>query len=254
MLTTRAFPVGLHAKGMTALKNFRDLIPGELIMVRVFSFLVAVVATVQSANAALLASWNFESNANGIVANDIVGTASAMSNVGPNTPLAGRTYGNNGAYYALNKSWRVSQFNNVNESSVLAGRYSTLSFTNTGSNPIQLTDLSLKIRNASGTQSRGVQIMVQKNDGPVVALGTYLRTSTVYSTSTGSLENFDLFKDDTLSVYFRFFKSASDNNTTNRVLELDDIVINGDVVPEPASLAVFGLVGAGLAVARRRRK
>jgi hypothetical protein len=59
---------------------------------------------------------------------------------------------------------------------------------------------------------------------------------------------------ETLTVYFRFFKDASDNTTTNRRLDLDDIKLNGDIVPEPASMAVFGLVGLGVAVARRRKK
>jgi hypothetical protein len=86
-------------------------------------------------------------------------------------------------------------------------------------------------------------------------MGSFERTSSSFSSSTASFASgVTLDAGDSVTVYFRFFKSGSDNNSNNRQLDLDDIALNGDVVPEPASMAVFGLVGLGVAVARRRKK
>lgn len=252
MLTTRAFPVGLHVKGMTVFRDFRDLIPGELIMVRIFGLLIALVASVQTANAALLASWNFNTDTSGTVLSGIGAEATNMVNFGSNAGVGGVAYGNNGFRFATGNHWRTSQFNNQGVGSILASRGSSLTLKNTSDLSYHLTDLSFRAKNQTGTQQRGVRISVSKNGGPEQLIGDYVRTSATFSTSNGSLDGLILRKDDTLRVFFRFFKDEA--NVTNRQLDIDDININGEVVPEPASLAVFGLVGAGVAFARRRRK
>jgi PEP-CTERM motif len=238
---------------MTEFKSFRDLIPGELIMVRIFGLLIALVASVQTANAALLASWNFNTDTSGTVAAGIEGSATNMVNFGPTAAVNSVTYGNNGFRFATGNHWRTSQFNVQGANNVLAARGSSLSFTNLDEcGPIKLSSLSFNAKNQAGTAQRGVRVSVSINGGAEQAIGDYVRTSTAFSTSTGSLDGLVLRKDDTLQVFFRFFKDEA--NVTQRQLDIDDIEINGEVVPEPASLAVFGLVGAGVAFARRRKK
>lgn len=228
-------------------------------MVRCFGLVLALVASVQSANAALLATWNFATNASGTVASGISGTAGNMLNQGPNTLVGspGRTFGNNGSRQALNGGvWRTSDFNNIGSGSPLAARYSSLSFTNTStSNVIKMTSLDLLARNAVGTTGRSVVVSYKVTGAASeTALATFDRTSTTFTAGSAGLTGVTLGTGDMLTVYFRFFKSASDNTTTNQRLDLDNITLSGDVVPEPASMAVFGLVGLGVAVARRRKK
>jgi hypothetical protein len=230
---------------------------GGLIMVRVFGLLLALVASAQSANAALLATWDFATNANGVVASGITGTAGAMTNAGPNTGIGNpsRSYGNAGQRQLISGQgvWRTSDFNNVGDNSVLAARYSFLSFTNTSINQVKMTSLDLLARNAVGAQSRSVAVSYKKTGAAnESALGTFARTSSTFSAGSAAFSGVTLNTGDTLTVYFRFFKS--EDNTTNRRLDLDNITLSGDVVPEPASMAVFGLVGVGVAVARRRKK
>ncbi len=230
-------------------------------MVRCFGLLLALVASVQSANAALLSTWNFATDTSGTVAAGIVGTAGNMSNTGPSTGTGtpSRTYGNNGARQVISGAgvWRTSTFNNIGSSSPLAARYSSLSFTNTATNGnvYKMTSLDLLARNAATTQGRSVvvsyKVTGQANE---TALATFDRTSTTFTAGSTGFAGVDLFGGDTLTVYFRFFKDSADNNTTNRAIDLDNITLSGDVVPEPASMAVFGLVGLGVAVARRRKK
>jgi hypothetical protein len=237
---------------MTEFKSFRDLIPGELIMVRIFGLLIALVASVQTANAALLASWNFNTDTSGTVASGVDATATNMVNFGQNNAVNGVAYGNNGFRFATGNHWRTSQFNVQGANNVLANRYSSLTLKNDADNPFHLSTLTFRAKNQAGTAQRGVRITVSKNGGAEQSIGDFVRTSTSFSTSTGSLDGLILRKDDTLQVFFRFFKDEA--NVTNRQLDIDDIAINGEVVPEPASIAVFGLVGAGVAFARRRKK
>jgi hypothetical protein len=238
-----------------------NLYSGGLIMVRCFGLLLALVASVQSANAALLSTWDFATDASGTVASGIVGTAGDMTNTGATaaTGSPGRTYGNNGARQVVGgqQVWRTSTFNNVGSGSPLADRYSSLSFTNTSTNGnvYNMSSLELLARNATGIQGRSVvvsyKVTGQANE---TALATFDRTSATFTSGSTGFAGVSLFGGDTLTVYFRFFKDSSDNNTTNRAFDLDNITLNGDVVPEPASMAVFGLVGLGVAVARRRKK
>ena len=238
-----------------------NLYSGGLIMVRCFGLLLALVASVQSANAALLSTWDFATDASGTVASGIVGTAGAMSNTGPTTATGspGRTYGNNGSRQLIGTAgvWRTSTFNNVGSGSPLSARYSSLSFTNTATNGnvYKMTSLELLARNAATTQGRSVVVSYSvTGQAGETALATFDRTSTTFTSGSTGFSGVSLFGGETLTVYFRFFKAVSDDNTTNRALDLDDIKLNGDVVPEPASMAVFGLVGLGVAVARRRKK
>ncbi len=229
-------------------------------MVRCFGLLLALVASVQSANAALLATWDFTTNTSGTVASGISGTAGNMSNTGPNTAVGSpnRTYGNNGARQVVSSAgvWRTSEFNNVGPASPLAARYSSLSFTNTSTTGVvKMTSLDLLARNAVGTTGRSVVVSYRvTGQAGETSLATFDRTSTTFVSGSASLSGVRLNTNDTLTVYFRFFKAATDNTTTNQRLDLDNITLSGDVVPEPASMAVFGLVGLGVAVARRRKK
>ena len=237
-----------------------NLYSGGLIMVRCFGLLLALVASVQSANAALLSTWDFATDASGTVAAGIAGTAGNMSNTGPTSATGNplRTYGNNGARQVISGAgvWRTSDFNNIGSGSPLAARYSSLSFTNTSTvNRVKMTSLDLLARNAVGTTGRSVVVSYKvTGQASETALATFDRTSTTFTAGSTGFSGVTLNTNDTLTVYFRFFKDATDSGTTNRRLDLDNITLSGDVVPEPASMAVFGLVGLGVAVARRRKK
>jgi hypothetical protein len=76
---------------------------------------------------------------------------------------------------------------------------------------------------------------------PVSGFGAYTVTFTQpFAIGTSSFEAF-------ISA-----QGTSAGNTTS--FSLDNVEFNGTFVPEPASMAVFGLLGAGVAVRRLRRK
>jgi len=70
-----------------------------------------------------------------------------------------------------------------------------------------------------------------------------------------------LFAGQSLKVRFIYDRSTNTGSNIISQFRLDDIQLNGSfvkdpppVVPEPLSIATFGLVGAGLALARRRKR
>jgi hypothetical protein len=211
---------------------------------RFFGLFLAVVAMAHSANAALLSTWNFDSNANAVVASGVTGSGSAFTNVG--------TAGSNGINGSINTQ-RWATATNVTNTSATAGssKYNTFSFTNTGANPYVLTNLSLDLARVGGTGTNLIRVMVTQQIGAGTEDEVFTATSNsaALSTKGDSLGAVTLLSGET--VTYRFYYSRS--GTANGAL-IDNIQLNGDLVPEPASMAIFGLLGVGAAARRFRRK
>lgn len=211
---------------------------------RFFGLFLAVVAMAHSANAALLSTWNFDSSANAVVASGVTGTGTAFTNVG--------TAGSNGINGSIS-SQRWATATNVTNSSASAGgpRYNTFSFTNTGANPYVLTNLSLDLARVNGTGTNLIRVMVtqQIGAGDEDEVFTATSNSATLSAKGDSLGAVALASGET--VTYRFYYSRQ--GTANGAL-IDNIQLNGDLVPEPASMAIFGLLGVGAAARRFRRK
>jgi hypothetical protein len=205
---------------------------------------LAVVAMAQSANAALLSTWNFDSNADAVVTPGVTGTGTAFTNVG--------TAGSNGIDGAV-ASQRWATATNVSNNSASAGdsRHNTFSFTNTGAIPYKLTDLSLDLARVGGTGTNVIRILVTQQIGA----GSEDEVFTVSANNGTLTPKSDMLGDVLLATgetaTYRFYYSRS--GTVNGGL-IDNIQLNGDLVPEPASMAIFGLLGVGAAARRYRRK
>ncbi len=211
---------------------------------RFFGMLLAVVAMAQSANAALLSSWNFNSNANGTVAPGMSGSTTAFTNVG-----SAGSHGLNGQI--ASQQWATAS--NVTNNTAAVGdlRYNTFSFTNTGANPFSLTDMSLDLGRVGGSGTNVIRILVtqQIGAGAEEEVFTVTANSGTPSLKGDGLGNPLLNSGET--VTYKFYYSRSGNATGGLI---DNITLNGELVPEPASMAVFGLLGAGVAFRRLRRK
>jgi hypothetical protein len=205
---------------------------------------LAVVAMAQSANAALLSTWNFDSNADAVVSPGVTGTGTAFTNVG--------SAGSNGIDGAVaSQQWATGTNVSNNSASAGASRYNTFSFTNTGANPYKLTDLSLDLARVGGTGTNVIRILVTQQIGA----GSEDEVFTVSANNGTLTTKSDMLGDVLLATgetaTYRFYYSRS--GTVNGGL-IDNIQLNGDLVPEPASMAIFGLLGVGAAARRYRRK
>ena len=214
---------------------------------RFFGMVLAVVAMAQSANAALLSCWDFNTanGVNAVVTPGVTGTGTAFTNVG--------TAGSNGIDGSIaSQQWATGT--NVTNSSATSGssKYNTFSFTNTGALPFVLSDMSLDMaRVTSGTPSGVLRILVTQQIGA----GTEDEVFTVSANNSTPSSKGDLLGGALLAagetVTYKFYYSRSGTSVGALI---DNIKLNGDLVPEPASMAIFGLLGVGAAARRYRRK
>lgn len=211
---------------------------------RFFGLILAVVAMAQSANAALLSTWDFDSNADAVVASGVAGTGTAFTNVG--------TAGSNGISGAIS-SQRWATATNVTNTSAAAGdaKYNTFSFTNTSSNPYILTDMAFDLGRLGGTGTNVIRVLVtqQVGAGPEEEIFGVTQNSTSIASKGDSLGDTLLAAGETVTYRFYYSRSGTANGGV-----IDNITLNGELVPEPASMAIFGLLGVGAAARRFRRK
>ena len=57
-----------------------------------------------------------------------------------------------------------------------------------------------------------------------------------------------------LSIVAAVSSTTPNNPAANRRIQIDSIELYGDIIPEPASMAIFGLLGVGAVAGRFRRK
>ena len=209
---------------------------------RFFGLVLVVVAMAQSANGALLSTWNFNSNANGTVANGVIATATPFVNVG--TP---GERGINGAISS--QSWATAT--NVNNSSINNSRYNEFTFTNNDTTPFLLESLSFDMARVSGSVGDTIRMRVTQTvgAGPELQVGNLFTSSSLtLESKQGSLGAAILAPGETATYRFYYSRSGSNNGGL-----IDNIRLNGEV-PEPASMAIFGLLGVGAVARRFRRK
>jgi hypothetical protein len=209
---------------------------------RFFGLVLVVVAMAQSASGALLCTWDFNSGAGGTVANDVPASATSFVNVG--TP---GERGINGAISS--QSWATAT--NVNNTSINASRYNEFTFTNNYTIPFTLESLSFDMARVNGAVGDTIRMRVtqQVGAGPELQVGNLFTSSSLtLESKQGSLGAAVLAPGETATYRFYYARSGSNNGGL-----IDNIRLNGEV-PEPASIAIFGLLGVGAAARRFRRK
>jgi hypothetical protein len=202
-------------------------------MVRLFGFLVAVAAMVSGANAALLAKYDFTSDANS--SGGSFGTASAF-----NAGTAGGvvTTGSVGSDTGV---WRAPG------SGSLASGTTSNYFTFTATKDVVIESLSFTSKRGGGsTVSTDVNFKV--GTGADTNLDTVSIGSTANTTTLDFNPTFVLSAGQTLQIDFVY------TGGTNKSVLLGEVALNGSVVPEPTSVAIFAALGLPVAMRRFRRK
>ena len=221
-------------------------------MIRFFGLVIAVVAMVQSADAALLSAWNFEGNANG---SSTTGTPGAFINIGD---VGTGSHGIPGGVQAVTTApgvtegrWRTGTNITNSTSAYSSTKFNSFSYTSARAET-DFTELKFNARRTNGnfgTPTVFANVRYSIDGGPEVSLGTKNITET--SMSPFSFTN-PIFLAAGSVIDFRVYWASQGNTTT---AELDNLQLLGtsENVPEPASIAVFGLLGAGVAFRRMRR-
>ena len=224
-------------------------------MMKVFGFFVCLMATMSVSQAALLASYSFSGNKN-------------ASNV--ETSLTGSVYTGSGS---VTTNAPVASALNWYEHS---GGSTTTSGGSTNVGTVELTPnvpgysfnytrVVVKYR-AKGDLGSGNKMFVGINDDVngiqyFDTVGTFNNAGS--SPTTNNFSTWDMTlttpilgdPDSPLSLsILSFVTPGSTASATNRRIQIDSIELFGDLVPEPASMAIFGLLGVGAVAGRFRRK
>ncbi|MCY3005246.1 MAG: PEP-CTERM sorting domain-containing protein [Planctomycetota bacterium] len=204
-------------------------------MVKFFGLMFALAAMVSSANAALLVSYNFNDPDSTKDPSVVTSGISAETSVG-NWNSSASTFNLTQSVSSTGTTRSESfKFNVVSPNSVTLDTFTfdagvagprTVGFTPTFKlNNVLVSSSLYTVSQASGSGAYTVTF------NPQFAIGAG-------STFEGLISA-------------RATTGGTSGNLTS--LSLDNVNFNGALVPEPASMAVFGLLGAGFAIRRLRR-
>jgi len=222
-------------------------------MMRFFGLVLVVASMVQSADAALLSAWRFE----GSTASSTTAIPGAFQTVGAFVTKGNVGAGSHGIPGNLqtvsgNGVWRTGA-NIVNGTNAYsATKFNSFNYTakKADTDFTKLEFRGKRNNGNTGTPTVFVNVRYSIDGGPETTLGTLNLTA-------DSMTAYQLATPISLAagkvIDFRFYYARQGNAT---VADLDDIELFGDSqnVPEPASLAIFGLLGTGVALRRMRRK
>jgi len=201
-------------------------------MVKVFGFMVALAAMVSSANAALLVSYQYAVEDSKDPTEFLNGVA-AVGSIGD---------------FNQNQSLQVIRAN-VNDTSTI--RRENFEFSTTSPNSITLSKMTFDTGLTNGG-TRAISFTPKFKVGGVdVNSNLYSVTGSGFGAYTVNFLQPFVIGSNTFVATIEA-KGATAGSSTS--FSLDNVNFNGELVPEPASMAVFGLLGAGLAVRRLRRK
>jgi hypothetical protein len=254
-------------------------------MTKIFGLVVCFALCLQSANGALLLSYRFQAPGTGT--NTVTNLGATYDGVLSSTQIVATTFSNIGAPGTVNglhgsvqptsggnidRYWSTS--NNVT-ATFQTNRYNEFTITNPGlvySMTVDSIALAAWRNAGTGTAATGrVSVQYSLNSGTggndTSTFASNSAISVSHQLTKPAQSSLSLTTPVTLlageSMKIRFIYDRSTNTGTDIIsrFRLDDIQLSGSfvqdpppVVPEPLSIATFGLVGAGLALARRRKR
>ena len=226
-------------------------------MTRILGLVLGFLVCGQSASAALLVSYNFTSSGSPTYN----GTQGGLDSGSSTASAFSATGSGNGAPGAVSSgSWLTANTVTTAESTANFNRFS---ITNDNYQSVTIDSLSANIWKsvAGATGTANVKVSYSLNGGTSwVEFGTDAVISNTASSALTTAETLTLTspvvvgRGKSIDFRFQWYRSGNPANTTR--FRFDDLRVFGSVanVPEPLSIATFGLVGAGLAVARRRKQ
>lgn len=223
--------------------------------------LVVVAAGVSTAQAQVIAQWDFNTftTVNQIVPGPVAADQTAAGvTVGDLTRGAGLSQFETKSFSSQPVLRFVNSVGATTEAAAVSGNvYAEFSLTPTAGNKLDLTTLTLDAWSASSTASRS--FFVRYSPDPTFAFSSTLIPATSAPSSgsspaavSGNINITDL----TSAIYFRIYGFDPGSGSPNRGLQYDNITVSGSVspIPEPSTYALMGGLGlVGFAGYRRWR-
>lgn len=202
-------------------------------MVKLFGFMLAV-AMVSSANAALLVSYQYT---------DPDSKDATFVESGINADSS------SGVFSVNNGLQRISS----SVSNTTAVRTETFSFATSAPNSISLNSMTFNSALISGSRSVSFTPSFKVN-GVTVASNLYSVSGTGFGAYTVNFTNPLVIGTSNFEAFISAQGTSGGASGNSTSFSLDDIRFDGQIVPEPASMAIFGLLGVGAAARHYRRK
>lgn len=209
-------------------------------MVRVFGLLIAAIALMAPANAALLVRYDFSGNATGTADGVLTATGGTASTFGGTAGNSTAT--TSFAGFAPDTGvWRT----NVG---VTTGQSNSFTLT-AGSLPVMVDNILFSYRRqGTGTQANvSGDVSYTIGSGTPVTLDPFTAVNGVNTYDAAGTFSFLLAPGESVTFNINYTTSANG-------VEFGFVELQGAVVPEPASIAVFGSLAAFGLVRRYRRK
>jgi len=202
-------------------------------MAKLFGFMLALAATISSANAALLVCYQYNED----------DSKDSTSN------LAGIDAAGSSGDFSSNNALRVIS-SSVNNTTTI--RKESFVFSTTAPNSVTLNTMTFDTAKI-GTGTRSIAWTPSfKLDGVAVSSSLYtVLPSSGFGPYTVTFAPAFVIGSGSFEAMISAQGSSAGTSTS---FSLDNVKFNGTLVPEPASMAVFGLLGAGVAIRRLRRK
>lgn len=218
-------------------------------------FTAGIFATCGASSAAILANYTFTGN--------LSSSGQTFTGTVGDFGISGGDVGQNGLSGAGNVFFRGNGLTTTIGGAITAGDYFTFTITPGPGTQYQLDNLKFTfgVQNNSATPFTGSVALYSSIDGFTTQIGS-TASGAIAGDGGGPIWNspatIDLSGFATLTpltpVEFRFYaaiSNLSNSNVDNRIVRLDDIQLNGTLIPEPTT-ALLGSLGI-LALIRRKR-
>jgi len=211
-----------------------------------------LAAAISTAPAATLAKYTFDTVTNNTpVAATTTDSRATVSTIDANVPFTSTTTASPGSGRAI-----TITMSNIDDDFATPHYYE---FTLTPAAPgqaLQLTNLTFAFNVSAAGAANVSSYQLRYNDLSGTAGFITVGTTAEATGTTPVQANFDLsgiaFSNLTAGITFRLDVKDSGSTASNASVRLDDLTVNGEVIPEPSSAALL-LGAAGAFLLRRRR-
>jgi hypothetical protein len=227
-------------------------------MVRFFGFVLAMASMLASADAALLAQFHFTNGTGGTGNTNRTSSQAEVLSAGlvPPSNFDINTSGTNSFGINTNTSIFTSrqQMNSNEQFTAGFGLELDPVLNVAGGGYIVVTGAKVAFRSSAALAGSGAALAYNlKLNGESVASRSTSSTGAFDEVLVSFNKSYD-FNSSSGLINAELYGNTVNSTTTTARLQVEYIELYGYVVPEPASMAIFGLMGAGFAVRRIRRK
>lgn len=239
---------------------------------RLLPAIIGLLASLSSGQGAILANYDFTHTGSGAsaVANPNSSDSNSGSVAGTFTLSGGTATGGTVPQAAISTSTdqpfiRSLSLTNSKAGAIGGNDYFSFSLTPNAGNAYNMTTLAFDFGGSNAADATldytaSLALQASIGGGAFFDVGSVIDKTVLANATSGNqlspfsidLSSVSAFQGVTDPVVFRFYLYSS-VSVDNRIVRMDNVVLNGDLIPEPSSAAFLAMVAAAAGLYRRRR-